>query len=47
MKVIKELPKNKARNLKDILIKIMDNAVHIYPGTLTKIFNDCKKRKVY
>ena len=40
IKIIKELPKNKASTFKDILVKIMVNQVHIYFHSLMKIFND-------
>ena len=43
IKIIKELPKNKASTFKDILVKIMVNQVHIYVHSLAKIFNDCVK----
>ena len=43
IETIKQLPKNKNRTLKDILVKIMVNLVHIYPQVLTNIFNDCVK----
>ena len=43
IKIIKELPKNKASTFKVIPIKIMVNSFHIYSQVLTKIFNDCVK----
>lgn len=42
MKVMKELPKNKASTFKDIGIKIMINLVHLYSYTFQLV---CKKRK--
>ena len=43
IKIIKELPKNKASTLKDIPVKIMANSVHVYSHALVRVFNDCAK----
>ena len=43
IKIIKELPKNKANTFKDIPLKIMVNSFHRYSHSLTKIFYECVK----
>ena len=42
---INELLKSKACTFKDVPVKIMVNSVHIYSYALTKIFNNCGKRR--
>ena len=43
IKIIEELPKNKASTFKDIPVTIMVNSVHIYSHALTSILNDYVK----
>ena len=44
--IIKILPKNNATVFKDIPMKIIKDAAHVYSHRLTIIFNNCiKKRK--
>ena len=43
IKIIEELPKNKASTFKDIPVIIMVNSVHIYSHALTSILNDYLK----
>ena len=41
LEVIKSLPKNKATVFKDIPMKVIKNAAHVYSHRLTIIFNNC------
>ena len=43
IKIIKELPKNKASNIKNIRLKSKVISVYIYSHALRKILNDCIK----
>ena len=41
LEVIKSLPKNKAAVFKDIPMKVIKSAAHVYSHRLTIIFNNC------
>ena len=41
LEIIKSLPKNKATVFKDIPMRIIKNAAHVYSHRLTIIFNNC------
>ena len=41
LEIIKSLPKNKATVVKDIPMRIIKNAAHVYSHRLTIIFSNC------
>ena len=41
LEIIKSLPKNKATVFKDIPMRIIKNAAHVYSHRLTIIFSNC------
>ena len=43
LEIIKSLPKNKATVFKDIPLRIIKDAAHVYYHRLTIIFNNCIK----
>ena len=43
LKIIKSLPKNKAAVFKDVPMRIIKDAAHLYYHRLTIIFNNCIK----
>ena len=47
LEIIKSLPKNKATVLKDISMKIIKDAAHVYSHRLTIIFNNCIKNSKF
>ena len=47
LEIIKSLPKNKATVFKDIPMRIIKDAAHVYSHRLTIIFNNCIKNSKF
>ena len=47
LEIIKSLPKNKATVFKDIPMRMIEDAAHVYSHRLTIIFNNCIKSRKF
>ena len=47
LEIIKSLPKNKATVFKDIPMRIIKNAAHVYSHGLTIICSNCIKNRIF